>query len=159
MAAGNKGGRPPKPTNMKLLHGDAEKNPQRINRNEPIAPEAEIAPPGDLSDDARAVWDRLSPSLIAAGVLTYWDTDTFAIVCNAVVDYWRARKYVDNSPPLVQGSTGLIKNPAIGAMKDAEATLSAYGSRFGMTPSDRTKIKVDAAGGGDKGKDAARLLS
>jgi len=51
-------GAKPKPTALKVLHGD---RPDRINHAEPIPPENEVTAPEDLSDDARAAWDQLAP--------------------------------------------------------------------------------------------------
>ncbi|WP_010311437.1 P27 family phage terminase small subunit [Saccharopolyspora spinosa] len=56
-----------------------------------------MPPPESLSEDARAVWDRLTPSLIAVGVLTPWDTDAFVIVCEALARYQQATKLVNGS--------------------------------------------------------------
>lgn len=158
MAAGNRGGgRPAKPTKLKVLHGDQK---SRINNAEPKAPEVEVTAPDDLSDEARAVWDRLAPSLITAGVLTVWDIDAFVMVCNALVIYRKASKLVAGSAVLVNGSTGLTVNPAIKAMKEAEQTFATFGARFGLTPSDRSKIKVETSGGNpSETKDPSRLLS
>lgn len=157
---GNRGGgRPPAPTNLKLLRGDDKKNPQRINRNEPTPPEVEVTPPEDLSDGARAVWDRLAPGLIAAGVLTAWDIDAFTMCCISLVNYHKARKLVDGSALLVQGANGLVANPALKVLRDSEASFVTYASRFGLTPSDRAKIKIEPSNGGAKTQDAARLLS
>lgn len=49
--------REPKPTALKVLHGDRS---DRFNREEPLPPESEVSPPAELSDDARAVWDPLA---------------------------------------------------------------------------------------------------
>ncbi|WP_421671937.1 phage terminase small subunit P27 family [Saccharopolyspora spinosa] len=111
-----------------------------------------------MSDDARAVWDRLAPSLIAVGVLTPWDTDAFVIVCESLARYKQATKLVNGSALLVQGPNGFVKNPALTVQREAETTFAQYGARFGLTPSDRTQLKVDAPGA-VKGPSAERLLS
>ena len=54
----------PKPTALRVLHGDRK---DQINNAEPIPPGAEFIPPEELSDVARAVWGRLAPSLISVG--------------------------------------------------------------------------------------------
>ncbi|PKW15940.1 phage terminase small subunit P27 family [Saccharopolyspora spinosa] len=148
-------GTKPKPTALKVLHGDRS---DRINDAEPMPPEGEIVPPGDLSDDARATWDRLAPSLIAVGVLTPWDVDAFVVVCEALARYKQATKLVNGSALLVQGPNGFVKNPALTVQREAESTFAQYGARFGLTPSDRTQLKVDV-GGAAKGPGAERLLS
>ncbi|WP_134663980.1 phage terminase small subunit P27 family [Amycolatopsis sp. CFH S0078] len=145
----------PKPTALKVLHGDRS---DRINHEEPIPPEGEVTPPEELSEDARAVWDRLAPSLVAVGVLTPWDMDAFVVVCEALARYKQATKLVNGSALLVQGPNGFVKNPALTVQREAETTFAQYGARFGLTPSDRTQLKVDAPGA-VKGPSAERLLS
>lgn len=76
-----KRGPEPKPTALRVLHGDRK---DRINDAEPVAPEVEVRPPEELSDEAREIWTRLAPSLIAVGVLTVWDIDAFQITCEAL---------------------------------------------------------------------------
>lgn len=148
-------GTKPKPTALKVLHGDRS---DRINHEEPLPPEDEVSPPAELSDDARAVWDRLAPGLVAVGVLTAWDVDAFVIVCEALARYRQATKLVNGSALLVQGPNGFVKNPALVVQREAETTFAQYGARFGLTPSDRTQLKVDAPGA-HKGPGAERLLS
>jgi P27 family predicted phage terminase small subunit len=148
-------GRKPKPTALKVLHGDRK---DRINHAEPAPAEAAVPPPEDLSDDARAVWDRLAPDLIRVGVLTSWDVDAFVICCEALARYRQATKLVNGSALLVQGPSGLVKNPALQVQREAESTFAQYAARFGLTPSDRSQLKVDAPGA-VTGQGAERLLS
>jgi P27 family predicted phage terminase small subunit len=148
-------GAKPKPTALKVLHGD---RPDRINHAEPIPPENEVTAPEELSDDARAAWDRLAPGLISVGVLTAWDVDAFVVVCEALARYKQATKLVNGSALLVQGPNGFVKNPALIVQREAETTFAQYGARFGLTPSDRSQLKVDAPGAA-KGPSAERLLS
>ena len=148
-----KRGPAPKPTALRVLHGD---RPDRINTDEPLPAEGEIAAPDTLSDDARAAWDRLAPDLTACGVLTSWDVDAFVIVVEALARYRQATKLINGSALLVQGPNGLVKNPALVVQREAEATFAAMGARFGLTPSDRSQLKVERGGQADN---AARLLS
>lgn len=151
-----KRGPAPKPTALRVLHGDRR---DRINDREPIPPEGEVTPPEDLSSDARAVWDRLASDLIRVGVLTPWDVDAFRITCEALARYQQATKLVNGSALLVQGPNGLIKNPALAVQREAETTFAQYAARFGLTPSDRSQLKVDVPVAGGKGPGAERLLS
>lgn len=151
-----KRGPEPKPTALRVLHGDRK---DRINDAEPVAPEVEVRPPEELSDEAREIWDRLAPSLIAVGVLTVWDIDAFQITCEALARYKAATKLVNNSALLVQGTTGLMKNPALVVQREAEDSFQRYGARFGLTPSDRSQLKIEAPQSKPQGRDAGRLLS
>ncbi|MCP3800334.1 phage terminase small subunit P27 family [Allokutzneria sp. A3M-2-11 16] len=143
-----------KPTALRVLHGD---RPDRINTDEPVPPPATIQPPDWLSADARAVWDRLAPGLIAKGVLTVWDCDAFTVLVEALARYKNATALVNGSHLLVQGAGGLVKNPALQIQAEAERTFLAYAARFGLTPSDRQAVKAEVVADDTKG--AGRLLS
>jgi len=145
-----KRGPAPKPTVLRILHGDRT---DRINTAEPVAPTLPIEPPDWLSEDARAVWDRYAPSLIARGVMTYWDVDAFAVVCNALARYRDACMLVDASSVLIGSSGRLEPNPALKIVKDAEDTFLRYAARFGLTPSDRQAIKTEVAPHASRGAD------
>ncbi|WNV82225.1 phage terminase small subunit P27 family [Umezawaea sp. Da 62-37] len=144
-----------KPTILRILHGD---RPDRINDNEPVPPTQEIACPYWASEGARDIWNRLAPSLEERGVLTNWDVDAFLVLCEALARYRNATALVNGSALLVQGGSGLMKNPALMVQSDAERTFLQFAARFGLTPSDRQAIKVEV-GRGDQGQGAGRLLS
>jgi P27 family predicted phage terminase small subunit len=101
--------RPPKPTHLKILAGERE---DRINRNEPTPARAPIVPPVELSDGARAVWDRLAPDLIVKHILTAWDLDMFGVFCDAVATYQECQQLMGRDY-LVPGSVKdtLVKSP------------------------------------------------
>jgi P27 family predicted phage terminase small subunit len=143
-----------KPTQLRILHGDRK---DRINDAEPVPPEAEIACPDWASDAAQVVWERLAPGLISRKVLTAWDADAFLIMCEALARYRAATQLVNGSALLVQGGSGLMKNPALVVQGEAERTFLQYAARFGLTPSDRQGIKTEVVDGSKGGAD--RLLS
>lgn len=138
-------GRPPNPTNLKVLHGVRK---DRINRDEPLPTDDEIEPPATLSPAAVAVWQRLAPDRIAKGVLTPWDVDAFALFCEAVT-----------IAHVAAAGAGVLAVPGaqspMGLFKDAVAVCATLGGRFGWTPSDRAKLVV----GGEKRDAKERLLS
>jgi P27 family predicted phage terminase small subunit len=147
-----------KPTNLRLLHGDQKKDPQRVNRNEPIPDASDIKPPTWLSKQARRVWRKLAPDLIAKKVLTGWDVEAFASYCDAVVRRAEAAKKVEEEGQVVElpvfnkngDLTGyrVARNPWLMAHKDADLQAQRWGARFGLTPSERQDIKLPAPGGG-----------
>lgn len=149
-----KRGPAPKPTALRVLHGDRR---DRINDAEPQPAEGEVTAPEELSDDARAVWDQLAPDLIRVGVLTAWDVPAFVMVCEVLARYRQATKLVNGSALLVQGPNGFVKNPALLVQREAEVTFAQLGARFGLTPSDRSQLKVEPPGASGQG--AERLLS
>ncbi|KOX21247.1 terminase [Saccharothrix sp. NRRL B-16348] len=145
-----------KPTQLRILHGDRT---DRINDREPAPPEQEIICPDWASDGAREIWGRLAPSLEQRRVLTAWDVDAFLVLCEALNRYRNATALVNGSALLVQGGSGLMKNPALQVQAEAERTFLTYAARFGLTPSDRQSIKVEVGGDQDHKGGPGRLLS
>jgi P27 family predicted phage terminase small subunit len=149
-----KRGPAPKPTNLRVLHGE---RPYRINQREPQPSAAMLELPGWLSDPAREVWERLAPDLERRGLLTAWDVDTFAVLCNAVAHHRQAAKLVARSGVLIKGrKDAVVKSPAMQVIRDTAQTIRAYAQEFGLTPSARSQLIVPEAHRGDE---AERLLS
>lgn len=153
-----------RPTNLALLHG--ESRPSRVNLDEPVPDQGEISPPDWLGDAAKDVWCRLAPDLIAKGVLTTWDVDSFATLCAAVVVNRQALENINENgtsctTPVREMSDGTViydlrKNPAWQVARESTVIIVTLGGRFGLNPSDRGQLKMKDQG--DAGKGADRLL-
>ena len=131
---------PRRPDHLKILAGERE---DRINRNEPLSAESTIVPPGQLSEGAQEVWDRLAPDMIDKGVLTAWDVDMFAVYCDASATYYECSAAMGSSYA-VKGSVGdtTVKNPLWRVMRDCADTMRSIGAKFGLTPNDRAGIDL-----------------
>lgn len=152
-----KRGPQPKPTNLRVLHGDRK---DRINDGEPQPSDA-VAPPAWLSDDALEVWGRFAPDLARKGVLTSWDVEAFGSFCDAVVRRSVAAQEIAAKGDVIElpvynkngDLTGhrLGRNPWGYALKDADAQVQRWGARFGMTPSERAQISIreETSGGSE----------
>lgn len=133
-----KTGPKPKPTKLRLLHGD---QPKRINRHEPVPPEGEVAAPGDMTDRGRDCWDELHPMLAPMGLVTVVDVPAFAMMCETLALFRSSATVVNTSPVLVESATGaLVKNPAILPMMQSARAASLLMAEFGMTPSARSRL-------------------
>ncbi|MGW1662927.1 phage terminase small subunit P27 family [Streptomyces microflavus] len=142
-------GSPGKPTALRILHGDRK---DRINTDEPQPSELDIVPPAWLSEAAVEVWEQLADDLIGKGVLTAWDAEAYANWCDAVVRRRDAAEHVDQDGAVVElpvfnkngDLTGhrMGKNPWLLALDAADAQVQRYGARFGLTPSDRSQLKI-----------------
>ncbi|MFG1873379.1 phage terminase small subunit P27 family [Sphaerisporangium sp. NPDC049003] len=172
MTVGSRGPAP-KPTNLRLLHGDRK---DRVNTSEPVPAEVEIKMPTWLSAAARSVWRQYAPDLQRTGVLTGWDVEAFAIVCDAVVRRRAAVKQLRaegevlkvpildkegaylRMPPTGDGGLGEIvyrrvKNPWTLVLAEADGQILRWGGRFGMTPSDRAQLSLEGGGHRDPAED------
>lgn len=150
-----KRGPAPRPSHLKALEGCRE---DRLNRDEPVPAASVIVPPVRLHADAQRIWDRLAPDLIARRVLTAWDVDAFVGFCRSAALYQRASARAARAPFEVAGSHGgTVLNPIFRAVTLASSDMRAFGQRFGLTPGDRSALKVREDGGSNSG--SARLLS
>lgn len=148
-----KAGPRPKPTNLRVLHGDRK---DRINTNEPVPPSKRVAMPAHLSPGAKSVWKRLAPELARKGLLTAWDRDVFAVFCEAVVHHREACELARRGV-LVKGQKGeAVKNPALQIVRDSAQTIRAFAQEFGLSPSARSGITMPE---GEEYEDLAAILS
>jgi P27 family predicted phage terminase small subunit len=157
-----KRGPAPKPTNVRVLHGDRK---DRINTDEPVPGAGEVVPPEWLPTAAVEVWRLYAPDLRTKGVLTAWDVEAFAVWCDAVVRRRRAAAELEAQGEVIEmpvfNKNGEMtghrfgKNPWTLVLNEADAQVQRYGARFGLTPSDRAQIKV----GGSSRDPNADLLS
>src|SRR4051812_39178534 len=104
--SGNKRGPAPVPTTLRLLHG--EHRPSRINANEPVPAAMEPVMPTWFTQEATAVWDRVTYQLKAMGLLTAADHDALVVYCEAVVNYEAAVKLVTKAGLLIRGRDGNV---------------------------------------------------
>lgn len=149
-----KTGPKPKPTTLRLLHGDQK---HRINLSEPIPPDGEVAMPGDLTPRAQRVWHELFPVLRGMGVLTVADIAALAAMCESLALFRSAATLVNEASVLVKGKDGDLKrNPAIIPMMQSARTASLLMAEFGMTPSARSRLTDPSRVGHDE---RDRLLS
>ena len=139
------GKRGPAKTPAALAVARGETRPSRVNLNAPDAPAGAPTPPEYLDLDALGVWHRLAPSLVARGILTPWDVDAFGAFCTAVVHHRRAVVAVNTAGVIIGRGDKAHKNPALQVVRDQAALLVTLGGRFGLTPSDRSSIRLPEA--------------
>jgi P27 family predicted phage terminase small subunit len=137
-------GPPPKPTALKVLHG--ETRPSRLNAHEPRPLDGRPVPPPHLGPDALAVWEATLQHLDAMGLVTPADSEALAAYCEAVVQRRRAWQVLQASPPLIKGQRGnLVRNPATQAWRDAAMVMHRMSQEFGLTPAARAAWRGPAS--------------
>lgn len=157
-------GRPPKPTALKVLHGDRK---DRINQSEPQGrPAGSLEPPKGLARRGKALWRRLAGDMATKGVVTDWDLELLQQYCEAVHQAEDAADDLHRNGTAVttlvrETAKGdsiyeLRKNPNYQVWRDAVALMVTLGGQLGLTPAARSKITTKTT---DANKAAGRLLS
>lgn len=142
-----KRGPAPRPTTLKLLHGERHKD--RINPDEPKPRPVLPILPDDASDDVREVWDETLAELDAMDLAHAADAAALRCFCEAVVVHRKASAELTEKPILIITAQGsLARNPALAVQRDAAQTIRAFAQEFGLTPSARSSIRAGEAGGG-----------
>ena len=139
--AGKKGasGRPRKPSALKILHGDFEKDPQRRNKREPMPKPGKPIRPRHLRGEARKAWDRLAELLSEMKVSTKADRDGMEQYA-CLYERWRITlKDVQTNGSVIDGR----RNPADVAMMEYSRQLHKLLTEFGLTPSSRTRVQIE----------------
>ena len=133
----------PKPTNLRVLHGD---KPSRINLDEPQPLDVPILRPNWLSTVAMAEWDRLAPHLASMGTVKATDEAVLAAYCESYARWRRLADLAAHSNPILNRGTEAepiwVKNPIFSQVRDATAELRVLAREFGLTPSARAGLRV-----------------
>lgn len=135
-------GRKPKPTAVKELEGNPGK--RALNKKEP-KPENKIPPcPKHLTDVARKEWRRVTKELFALGIITRLDQAALAICCTAWADYVKACEMLElEGEVIISDKGGAYQNPWMAIKKRSMDQVMKFYAEFGMTPSGRSRVKVE----------------
>jgi len=137
----------PKPTELRLLHGDRA---DRVNEHEPIPVDEAPQCPDEVSDAVREIWDYTVEHLDHMGLAKACDRDALLCYCEAVIRHRQASRVLAQSPILIKGrNDSLVTNPAVRAQRDAAHVIRHFAQEFGLTPSARSRIEVDRRRVGD----------
>lgn len=116
-------------------------------------------PPGWLTPEAQAEWDRVVPGLIALDILKAEDRANLAAYCETWATFVMAVRNVQDNGETIehtvysQGPNGSshrtseIVNPFIAVARAAGKELRGFAAQFGLTPSSETAL--GKAGGSD----------
>jgi P27 family predicted phage terminase small subunit len=135
-------GRKAKPTSQKILEGNPGK--RALNNKEPKPDVAIPECPGHIKGEARREWDRITVELHALGILTKIDRAALAAYCTAWGDYVYAETHLLTEDEVIESiKGGKYQNPWVGIKTSAMDRMVRIAAEFGMTPSSRSKIKVE----------------
>lgn len=152
-------GRKPAPTAMKIVTG--RDRADRMPKNEPVpvmVMEAMPEPPEHLDAYALEEWHHICGALFRCGVLTEIDGHGLAMYCQAYGRWRKAEEAIQQMAKANPASGGLIikttngniiQNPMVGTANTAMRDAMKFASEYGLTPSSRVRLGVEA----DRGKD------
>ena len=148
-----KSGRPKVPSALKKLRGTDQ--PSRMNPDEPT-PDILVSAscPKHLLDDviARETWETYLPLLIDMRVMTATDLLGLEKLCEIVSDIRETRDMVKEYGRIIYtekyDSAGdryitAKANPAVNQHNALLQQFRAYAGAYGLTPSDRVRLKVE----------------
>jgi len=137
-------GRPPKPTYLKILEGNPGKRPLNANEPKPAARQRIPTPPKSLGDIGKKEWRRLAKDLVSKGVMTDWDLSAFHAYCYAYERFREAEAKLAQYGDIITTPNGMLQqSPYIGMANRALDQMNRFLGKFGLSPSDRTKIQVN----------------
>jgi phage terminase small subunit len=129
-------GPPPKPTALKILQGNPGRRPLPVG--EPTPPAGAQPPDYVKADPVLLVeWHRNATRLTRLGLLTEIDDEALAMMC--VLNLRLRAVVLASSDPGNQAGAILGTSSIIDLSKE----LRMLWARFGMTPADRARVKVE----------------
>lgn len=141
-------GRKPQPAAV----NEAKGNPGRRRRSARLASEAppKGAPPPELNDQARRIWEAIAPELTRLNFLRDIDRQAFARYCVHLARWWdltqdlaaHGETYVTESN---HGTMERVR-PAFIVRERTEKRLEVAEDRFGLNPASRQQIMQRLAG-------------
>lgn len=144
----------PKPTELKRLAGNPGKRP--LNENEPKPKVVHLHAPGHLSELAKAEWRRITPELYRLGLLTVVDRAMLTAYCQAWSDLIEGQRHLDDDGEVLTTDKGYkYVNPWVTVRNKAIEQMHKFGAEFGLSPSSRTRIKMES---NEKGMTLAEML-
>jgi len=104
----------------------------------PASPEM----PRTLTPAAKETWDRLTPRLVALGVLTPLDGDALATYCETLERYQRCKAQVDEEGLTLPTSQGTSAHPLLAEMAKCQRFMRDFENDYGMRHLARARIKI-----------------
>lgn len=153
--------RPRKPTRLKVIDGthnstrDGKGRADEPNVHANRVPEA----PSYLDKHERAAWDAFARVIGPNKITTDEDFAAFEMLATA----WSQRQHISQALREMKGvytyesvsKHGVMQRvvPELPALNEVDRKLDRLLSKFGLTPADRSRVKMGRAGSGDGDED------
>ena len=136
-------GRKPKPTALKQLEGNPGRRP--LNSNEPKPCKKAPRCPLWLEEEAKKEWRRMVKILEYMGLLTEIDMAAFAGYCQAFARWKEAEEFISKHGTIVKTPSGYWQQvPQVSIAQTYLKIMNRFCEQFGLTPSARSRMIVDA---------------
>lgn len=138
------GGRPPKPTHLKVLEGNPGKRPLNVKepKPKPTAPKCPVW----LGPIAKKEWRRVVPELERLGLLTVVDGAALEGYCESYskwVELSQFLKKFEKQGYMFKTPSGYMQQlPQVGMAQKYLVLVKAFCSEFGLTPSSRARMTM-----------------
>ena len=141
----------PKPTQLRVLEGNPGRLP--INNAEP-QPTGAPACPDYMSDDAKTKWRDIMES-IPPGMITIADSPLLEAYCEAWATHKKATELMNVSHDLLGDNLTANDKPSayLKIRNDAAKTMASLATRLGLSPADRSGLKLGVPKGQNKWSD------
>ena len=94
---------------------------------------ARVTTPAWLDAAAVEIWEELRAGLEAKRLLTSGSANAFAVYCDAIARHREAAAMVARDGMLIVGDKEqIIRNPAVGLVKEYGSLVLSAGRRFGL---------------------------
>lgn len=136
-----RGRKPTPPEILKLRNNPGKRKiPEDIPQPKKIVDA--LPAPNYLDETGKEVWDYLAPKLVRCGILSEIDIYTLENCCVALSVARKAIKELSSRPLIYVNSTGTAqKTPFMAVYRDALDIFDTNGSKLGLSPSDRVRLK------------------
>lgn len=138
--------RPRKPESVRQLEGTKARVPKPpVFAVPPGSALTETpAPPDYFKGEAKELWERLSPAMIADGRLTVGDLAVFEAYCCAYCETRRHTRTIEREGWYQENSNGTVSaHPLVSVRDKARKYMADLAKSLGLTPVDRAKV-IDA---------------
>ena len=139
-------GRPPKPTQLKIIEGNPGKRP--LNTNEPQYAADAVRCPMWLDPDAKREWRRVVKLLKANHLATEADVMALAAYCQAYARWKLAEQELSKR---IEEDGGLYfctpqgyrqQHPEVSIAQKNQQLMLQAAAKFGLDPSSRSKLSL-----------------
>ena len=133
-------------TGLEVLEGTADTNENDAkNIKNGIYGKAEMSELVKSNEYAKEQWERLAPQLERLGLLDGNNAEQFAMYCIAYSHWREAEEFIMEHGSIVKTPSGYWQQvPHVAISMQNQKIMLNLAARFGLTPSDRARLDLEA---------------